>query len=190
LPYGGVLYELSVEKMVASYTYTSWKTLSPKLKPFLDKATAALKKGDTALAQKSLRDHQEKLKAELGLIAEKLTYYQKIELLYSLLQKNTSTLTPTSTALEKAIACDRVTAGDEGELYWSNVQYEALFSAFPLCAIVWYEKAASKGPGDKDAETAAGRLFYLYDFLDMTKKKEALDKKFPEVDEIQEPPSK
>jgi spermidine synthase len=187
LPYGGVLYQLSVERVLGSYDQATWKKLSIKLAPSLEKAIKSLKKGDGKSAALSLEEYNQGLQSALGLLGERLPYAQKIKALLMALQQENRSLEPKPSPLAQGIACDRVTAIERDELYWSSKEYQRLSDAFSSCAVFWYEKVAAKGPGNELAERAAGRLLELYLLLRDEKKEEMIKKKFSAILPIEEP---
>ncbi len=156
LPYGGILYELEVSKVLMSLDYRSWeKFRREKLKPIINRAVDAFAASDIEKAAAAIGDYLEAMDSRLNGFGSKCRAYNDMAKFKWVLDFEKAKIGKQASAFEIAAACDwakRFVGGVEDAKIVRRVIRE--------CAERNYAKVASN-PKDPNALKAAARLSYL-----------------------------
>ena len=159
LPYGGILYELEVSRVLMSLDYRSWQEFrQEKLAPIINRITCAFAANDIGTAATSIGDYLKELDARLKGFGSKCSFYIDLAKFELVLEMERKFLGERNSPFEVAVACDFA----ESFLYWirNSRDVEFIKVATRECAEQNYTKVANH-PDDPNAPLAASRLLYL-----------------------------
>jgi SAM-dependent methyltransferase len=160
LPYGGILYELEVKRVIRSCDRATWDRVAARLRPLQRQALRALQREDLAAGARALGDYLKSLVGELDLIAERSQHAIVLSLLMRRLEKEAARVG--NTAFSRAAACDRSGSGlfMHVEIAELGTMERSLLVALESCARRWYDKATAD-PDQEEARRAARRLLWI-----------------------------
>jgi len=159
LPYGGILYELDVSRVLMSLDYRSWQEFrQEKLAPIIHRITCAFAANDIATAATAIGDYLKELDARLKGFGSKCSLYINLAKFKLVLEMERKFLGERNSPFEVAVACDFA----ERFLYWiqNSRDVEFIKVATRECAEQNYTKVVNH-PDDPNAPLAASRLLYL-----------------------------
>jgi protein-L-isoaspartate O-methyltransferase len=188
LPYGGVLYELDVSRVIWTYDVAAWTALERQLVPRGKQIVAAISRDDLGAALVAISDLLTAVREATGPAGDQLAAVRQLERLRDGIFEEAGRGVP-GTPYGRAVACDR--AAQHGPRSWDPAPRVALevTRALETCALRNYV-LATRGKGTPgEAETAAARLSWLYEAADRAKDLAALERRWPDVEPMSEPPA-
>ena len=187
LPYGGVLYELDVERVAWSFTRKDWDALDRSLSPIMKRAEAKLRDGELGAAVKLLEEYLAAFGEGVGSAAPRMASGSDVRVLSAWLLS----FPVPDTEFVSAVNCDRASAFPAtAPGGWSNPHVEELRDALSDCAVAAYERLLTQ-PAGPQTRTVAARLLAFYEFSEVAKDKKraaALHNRFKDLEPLYDPP--
>ena len=174
IPWGGVLYELEITKVVGVLPLKQWTRMHARaLSPILRRARRTIAGGDLELGSKALQEYLTKIESQLstfGPMVRRLEGYGEASFLSTKLQKCCPGLVGRERTIQSAVTCDDLSQFSA----WVNPDMKLVSASLRNCAERLYAYL-SKEPDAPNASMAAARLVYLLEdrASDLPRKKAA-----------------